>query len=351
MAEKTEKATPKKLRDARKKGQVAKSQDFPSAFTFVVAVGGMLTITGFLYKQLGGFIIRIFSHIDVDLDLQHQAPAFIYDAIYTIARSSFPLMLTVAFVGLVVNFLVIGPVLSAEAVKFDLKRLNPVDNIKNKFKLKTLFELLKSVFRIAGAVIIIYFVIKHSLKDIISTVNIPVIGSALVFSSFLTKVVLHVGIFFLAVAVIDLSFQKRTFAKEMKMEKFEVKQEMKDTEGDPQIKGKRKQIAQEMAYQEGPSVARRARAVVTNPIHLAVALAYDETVHNAPVVLTMGQGVMADAIIKEAVAYNVPIMRNVELAHTLFELGEVGDYVPEETFEAVAEVLRWLESLETPELT
>lgn len=168
----------------------------------------------------------------------------------------------------------------------------------------------------------------------------------MVFAHFLKKVIIYVGIFFLAVAVLDLAFQKKNFAKEMKMEKFEVKQEFKDTEGDPQIKGKRRQMAQEIAYQEGPRAARKARAVVTNPVHIAVALAYDGNIHQAPVILTMGQGVMADAIIKEAVAYNVPVMRNVDLAHTLFELGEISEYVPEETFEALAEILRWIESLE-----
>ena len=347
MAEKTEKATPKKLRDARKKGQVAKSQDFPSAFTFVISIGGTLVASGYLYDQLAGFIIRTFSRITPNLNVIQTLPSILNDVLTTILVSSFPIMIVTACSGMIVTFLIVGPVFSGEAVKFDLKRLNPVDNIKNKFKLKTLFELIKSVLKIAGAVIIIYFIIRSDLAEVLATVGVPVAVSVKIFSGFLVKVVIQVGIFFLAIAVLDLSFQKRNFAKEMKMEKFEVKQEMKDTEGNPEIKGRRRQLSQEIAYQEGPKVARRARAIVTNPVHIAVAVAYDENVHSAPVILTMGQGIIADAIIKEALAYNVPIMRNVDLAHQLFEHGQISDYIPEDVFEAVAEILHWIEELES----
>lgn len=345
MAEKTEKATPKKLRDARKKGQVAKSQDFPSAFTFVVSIGGAIASAGYIMTKLVQFLVYCFKSISADLNLSDSAPAFLTQMIQTILTASLPLMVIVCIIGVIVNFLIIGPVFSMEAMKFDLKKLNPVTNIKNKFKFKTLFELLKSIFKIAGACAIIYFTLKGSIGDVVSTVTLPILKSVGVFSDFLIKVVIRVGVFFIAVGVADLVFQKKNFAKEMKMEKFEVKQEFKDTEGDPLIKGKRRQLAQELAQQEGVSSVKRARAIVTNPTHIAVALAYDSEVHNAPVILTMGQGIIAEAIVKEAIAYNVPVMRNVELAWKLFEEGDVLDYIPEDTFEATAELLRWVESL------
>lgn len=349
MAEKTEKATPKKLRDARKKGQVAKSQDFPSAFTFMVSIGGAVMSAAFFTDKLTGFLIYCFRSISADLDLTQSAARFLNVMLQTILTTSLPLMIIVCFVGMMISFLTTGPVFSMEAMKPDIKRLNPVTNIKNKFKFKTLFELLKSCFKIGGAIFIIYFAMMGSMGDVIATVTIPIVNSLGVFSDFLIKVVIRVGIFFLAVAVADLVFQRRTFEKEMKMEKFEVKQEFKDTEGDPQIKGKRRQIAQEMAYQEGTSSVRRARTVVTNPTHLAIALAYDEQIHNAPVILAMGQGVVAEAIVKEAVAWNVPVMRNVDLARMLFAAGEVLDYIPEDAFELTAEVLRWVKGLEEEE--
>jgi flagellar biosynthesis protein FlhB len=157
---------------------------------------------------------------------------------------------------------------------------------------------------------------------------------------------LRVGIFFLLVGLFDLAFQKRNFAKEMKMEKFEVKQEYKDTEGDPMIKGRRRELFREIAYQEGPRAARRARAIITNPTHIAVALKYQPEEEPASVILTMGAGYLADAIIKIGLENKIPIMRNVDLARELYSKGKISEYIPEHTYEAVAEILKWIESLE-----
>ncbi len=347
MAEKSEKATPKKLRDARKKGQVAKAQDFPAAITFIVSISLTIGMSGFLFEHLSTYMISTFKSVGSStLDLQNRAGGYMAQCIMVIFTCSLPIMVITALTGVITGFLVVGPTFSMEAMKPDLKKLNPVTNIKNIFKLKTLFELGKSVLKIGGAALLIYSVVYNSAGDIIATAAMPVLGSAVVFSNFLIKVVIRVGLFFLFVALMDLVFQKRQFAKEMKMEKFEVKQEYRDTEGDPHIKGKRKQVAQEIAYQEGPSAVKRARAVITNPVHLAIAVEYDEEKEPAPKIVTMGQGPVADMIIKAAQEYNIPIMRNVALAHTLFEKGKISEYIPEDTYQAVAEILKWLSGME-----
>jgi type III secretion protein U len=154
------------------------------------------------------------------------------------------------------------------------------------------------------------------------------------------------------VAIFDLAFQKKNFAKEMMMEKFELKQEYKDTEGDPLIKGKRRETFREIAYQEGPGAARRAKAIITNPTHLAVAVGYDEDTDPAPVILTMGRGSIAEKIVRIAVEMKIPVMRNPDLAWELFRKGEISDYVPAESYEAIAKILKWIASLEEkPELS
>lgn len=349
MAEKTEKATPKKLRDARKKGQVAKSQDFPAAFTFVVSIATTLTLSGHLFELLSSYIITTFKSISSHVDLQTRAPSVMIEAINVIYSTSIPIAAFTCMVGLLVSFLIVGPLFSLEAMKPDLKKLNPIDNLKNMFKFKTVFELLKSILKISGAMFLIYTVVKSSLPEIIATAGIPVYGSAMVFNDFLVKVVIRVGIFFLAIALFDLIYQKKHFEKEMKMEKFQVKQEYKDTEGDPHIKSKRRQTAQEIAYQEGAGAVKRAKAVITNPVHIAVALLYHSEAEPAPRILTMGKGTIADLIIKEAMNHHIPIMRNVDLAHTLFEKGQINNFIPEETYQAVAEILKWLEGLESHE--
>ena len=345
MAEKSEKATPKKLRDARKKGQVAKSQDFPSAFTFIVSISTILFSARSIYETLVEYTIYTFRSINSELDMQKGSAPFLSSALDTILSISLPILGIVVATGVLINFLLIGPVFSVEVFKPNLKKLNPITNLKNIFKAKTFFELLKSLFKITGAFILIYTVIKDSLPEIISTINMSAMGAVLVFASFLGKVVLRVGIFFIIIALFDLIFQRYNFAKEMRMEKYEVKQEYKDTEGDPHIKGRRRQIAREIAYSEGPKATRRARTVITNPTHLAIAIEYDAVEKNVPVIATMGADLVAEEIIKIAVECEIPIMRNIELAQELWAKGEIGMFIPEHTYQAVADILKWVNSL------
>lgn len=350
MGEKTEQATPKKMRDARKKGQVAKSQDFSSAFTFIVSIATTLSLSGYLFEQLATFIISSFKLVGESSNLLDQIPGALAESLLLIFNTSIPIALLTTIIGVFISFIIVGPLFSFESMMPDLKKLNPISNLKNIFKMKTLFELLKSILKITGAVLLIYSVMWTSVPEIIATAALSVYETAQVFNDFLVQVIIRVGIFFFLIAVADLIYQKKNFASEMKMEKHEVKQEYKDTEGDPHIKGKRKQIAQEIAYQEGPSSTKRAKAVITNPVHLAIALSYQQDTERAPKILAMGKGPVAEQIIKLAVDYNVPIMRNVALAQTLFEKGELYQHIPEETFEAVAEILRWLEGLENNEI-
>ncbi len=346
MGEKTEKATPKKLRDARRKGQTAKSQDFPAAFTFVISMAVTLAMSTALFTQLGQLIMGCFS-LATNTNLEETLVGLFYQAFYVIFSCSMPVMIIVSLCGMLVTFLTVGPVWAPEVFKFDIKKFNPIDNLKAKFKVKTLVELLKSLFKISIAGYIVYDIMMKNMGQLTQTISIPVLESAAIFAIFLKEVVLKVGLFFVTIAVFDLFYQKHTFEKEMKMEKFEVKQEYKDSEGDPQIKGKRKQIAHEIAYSEGPAAgASRAKAVVTNPIHLAIALGFDREVDPCPFVLAMGMGPLAEQIIKIAEKNKIPVIRNISLAHKLWEEAKLYEYIPEDTYEPVAEILRWIASLE-----
>lgn len=346
MGDKTEKASPKKLRDARKKGQVAKSQDLPSAFTFMVSLGVTLSMATALFIQMSSFLTGTFAMIKRS-DLLSIMPSVFSQALMLILTASLPILGAVCFIGVAINFLAVGPVFATEVFKFDIKKFNPIDNLKAKFKMKTLVELIKSIIKISIAAYLIYGVLQDSISVLVKTVALPLSGSLIIFKYFLVKVIAKVGFFFLVVAILDFAYQKYSFGKEMMMEKFEVKQEYKNSEGDPHIKGKRKEIAREIAYSEGPSGAvKRAKTVVTNPTHLAIALAYEREVDSAPYIVAMGNDQLAERIVTLAEKYHIPILRNVPLAHTLWETGELYEYVPEETYEAVAEILRWLASLE-----
>lgn len=343
MGEKTEKATPKKLRDARKKGQIAKSQDFPSAFTFMVSISITLSLAGQTMENFSVFFETCFKAMG-------QASAstvlsLIHEALRVILVTSLPILMATVTMGVLVNFLIVGPLFTFEVFKPDIKKFDVIQNIKGKFKMKTLFELLKSMFKITGAAVIIYLTVKDKIPEVSVTAKVPVIVSVQVARDFLTEVVFKVGLFFLTVAIIDLVYQKYNFAKEMKMEKFEIKQEYKDSEGNPEIKGKRKEIAREIAYDSSPSQTKKAKAVITNPTHIAVGIDYEPKISPTPYIVVMGKGHIAKRIMEEAANNNVPIMRNVALARALYYKGDVNQMVPEETFEAVADVILWVRRL------
>lgn len=347
MGEKTEKATPKKLRDARKKGQVAKSQDLPSAFTFIVSIWVTVGMANYLYGEIGGFLVNTFRMIPQgNLDL---ALVSLYmEGIQVVFTCALPILAAVSLIGVFINFMAVGPMFALDVFKFDIKKFDPVQNLKGKFKMKTLVELLKSLAKISIAGYLIYSVMYESLPVLITAVSLPMSGDLLIFHAFLMEVVLKVGLFFIAVALLDFLYQKFTFSNEMKMEKFEVKQEYKNSEGDPHIKSKRKQIAQELAYSEGPSGGvKKASAVVTNPVHLAVAIGYNKELDAAPYILAMGEGILAERIINIAEQNHIPVVRNIKLAHILWDNGDLYEYVPEDTYEAIATILRWLSSLNT----
>jgi len=347
MGEKTEPATPKKLRDARKKGQLAKSQDLPAAFTFMASILITLACSTLLYQYMTQFLVDTFKLIskkNVDTLLPHVW----IESIYVIFMASIPVLVAVSCVGVLVNFLAHGPCFSTEVFKFDIKKFDPVQNLKAKFKLKTLVELVKSCLKIGIASYLIYDVMYKSLPALIQSVTLPMSSAAVLFSTFLMEVVFKVGLFFIVVAILDFVYQKKNFASEMKMEKFEVKQEYKNSEGDPHIKSKRKQVAQEIAYSEGPAGGvKQASAVVTNPTHLAIAVGYDRQMDAAPYIVAMAKDVLAERMILMAKKHGVPIVRNIRLAHKLWEEGEIYEFVPEETYEPLADILRWVASLGT----
>lgn len=347
MGEKTEQATPKKLKDARKKGQVAKSQDLPAAFTFIVSLWVVVASAGTIYTKIGGFLMTLF-HMVAYPHLDTAIPDLYMEGAMVIFAVSMPILMVVVMIGVIINFLSVGPCFALEVFKFDLKKFDPIQNLKSKFKMKTLIELLKSVIKISVACYIIYLVMVESFPVLIKAVSMPITGALLIFKAFLMEVVMKVGIFFVIVAVADFVYQKKNFANEMKMEKFEIKQEYKNTEGDPHIKSKRKQIGQEIAYSEGPTAGvKRSQAVVTNPTHLAIAIGYQKEMDAAPYILAKGKDFLAARMVKIAQENNIPIVQNVPLAHKLWDKGEIYDFIPEESYEAVAEVLRWVNALNT----
>lgn len=346
MGEKTEKATPKKLADARKKGQVAKSQDAPSFITFAVSLAATLHMFSFIYEKIRNFLLQMFKAA-IGTDLVAAAPLYFRDALQIILFVTIPILILVVFAGVITNFLLIGPVFSMEVFKPDIKKFDPIKNLKNKFKMKTFIELLKSILKVSGAFYLAYLVAEEMIPEIAKLPTTDIFGAIIILRIFLFELIIKIGLLFLVIAAFDLVYQRKSFAKEMMMEKFEVKQEYKNMEGDPQIKSKRKEVAREIAYSEGPAAAvQYAAVVITNPTHIAIGIGYTMGLDPAPFILATGKNYSAKLIIKTAERYNVPILSNEPLARHLFEYGTLWEFIPEDTYEPIAEILKWVQTIQ-----
>ncbi len=340
--EKTEKPTPKRLRDARKKGQVSKSKDLSSSFTFIAGIMVFYLIIGDFSGKIMKFFTFIFKRSlhgsvsnDLTFDVLSRGGSLMFSIVLPIMGGMFVLATFVTYIQ-------VGAVFSMEPLKPQLNKLNPIEGFKNIFfKKKTYINLFKDTFKLFIVAIIFYKVISSSFRDLLIATNHSLALGIIFSGKLLYKACMATGIFFVMVGAIDFFIEKKLFLKEMMMTKDEVKREYKQMEGDPTYKAQRKRLHQEILSHNMIEDVKNADVVVVNPTHIAVALKYDREKMNAPRVSAKGNNIMAEKIIEVAKQYNIPIMRNVPLAHSLNEL-EIGDEIPEELYEAVAEVLTWV---------
>jgi flagellar biosynthetic protein FlhB len=340
--EKTEEATPKRLREARKKGQVPKSRDV-NTIVVLIAMFGMLCMgIGWAGGELKELMRLCFEKVATKGELDG-------GQLWNLGKASFlafgKLILPLALVGAVVaafsGFLQVGPIFAMEPLKPQMKKLNALEGLKNMFKTQTFIELVKNVAKIGIVFYLAYSTIDDQLFTILQTTNIPIASAASVSGSLIFSFVIKVLLAFLVISLLDYMVQRKQFMKQMKMTKDEVKREYKQDEGDPHIKSHRKQLHREFAFGDARSAVKQSDAVVTNPVHVAIALKYDRQAMAAPQMMLKGQRAFADQIRKFAEEFDIPIMRNVPLAWALFDLEE-GAEIPEELYGAVAEVLAYV---------
>jgi flagellar biosynthetic protein FlhB len=354
-SEKTEKPTDKRLREARRKGQVARSQDLSSAVLLVTAVTVFALAGVQSWRLLANFMRDgITSAAAFKGDVQQElAIGALWSGLQTMAWTLTPLFAALFIVALLVGFFQVGPVFSFQTVKPDLNKLNPAEGFKQKFlKARPYLELVKTVLKMSIAATVIAAVIWSSRADILRLSSQNASQSASFVSMMIFQIGWKVAIAFLLIGIGDRFLQKFLHLKEMKMTKQEVREEYKETEGNPLIKSARRRIHLEILQQAMMAAVKKADVVVVNPTHVAVALQYERAKMDAPTVVAKGAELMAAQIREIAKDANVPMIRDVALARSLYEL-EVDSFIPEELYEAVAEVLRWVYQLaeERNELT
>jgi type III secretion protein U len=351
-ADKSELPTPKKLRDARKKGDVAKSKDLSS---------GLLTLAWLLlFALVSGFVARELARLATDtltaatqMPFAQAAPSIGWDALVTLVKVTMMTLVPVAVVATFAEFLQVGPIFTTEKLKFGLDKMNPVEGLKRMFGKDGLFELVKTLIKVGLICVIAYIVMRAAISEAGQLIRLaswspvadtgPAAASAtldLTYRLTLKLFAMIVGVF-LFVAVADWFYSKHSYIKKMKMSMRDIKQEFKDDEGDPMVKAMRREMHQEWANQNALGATRGSAALLVNPTHIAIALDYDLEKTPVPVIAAKGAGELAAAMRAEAEAAGVPIIRNIATARTLWARGEIGEIVPQDMFDAIAAIILW----------
>ncbi|MDA8908690.1 MAG: type III secretion system export apparatus subunit SctU [Verrucomicrobiales bacterium] len=341
--EKTEQPTPKKLRDARKKGQVAKSQDVTSAALTVTCFFVVSTLFYTTVDDIQDLILLPTNYYEVPFRDAYRP--FMLGVLTKVLIISLPLLLVVIVVGLAANFFQIGFMLTMEPIKPELKKLNPIEKFKQIFALKNFVEFLKSAVKVIVIGVIVFLIVKGSLDPL---TKLPFGGERQVIGALkpmLGVLATGVSIAYIVIAAADFFFQKWQHVKQLKMSKDEVKREYKEMEGNPEIKSKRKQLHQEMAQSDTVERTRKSSVVVTNPTHLAIAIFYEEEGTEMPRVVAKGEDHVARRMVEVAKDEGIPVMQHVPLARALYEGVEIGRFVPPDLIEPLAEVLAFVQRL------
>jgi flagellar biosynthesis protein FlhB len=344
--EKTEQPTSKRLTDSRKKGEVFKSRDFVQALLFMTAAAVLISGGPAYVSQLQNLMKEFFTPVV----MQGTMPANAMLSRMGYAWSKFlilsaPLLAALVITGAAGNFLQVKALFAPEVIKPKFDKLNPVNGFKNTFfSAKVYIELAKNLLKFGIVFWLLYSVIKGSMRDIIPTPGLRLDQTAALAAHLMGSILFKVGAVFLILGAADFMIQKKIFMKKMMMSKEEVKQEYKEQEGDPHVKHMRKHLFQQLMNESVARNVPRATVVVANPTHLAIALHYDEATMQAPRITAKGQESMALKILEIAREHRVPVVRNIGLAHSLYDL-EIGLEVPEDLYEAVAEVLNFVTQL------
>lgn len=343
--DKTEEPTYKRLDDAKKKGQVPKSADLNSAMTLMAACAVLILYGDKIFYNGIPLITECLNTIKKNpINMENTPTIYIY-IFKNILIAALPIMLTVMVVGIVSNIGQSGFILTNEPLKPKLERINPAEGFKRFFNKRTLAQLLKSILKIALLSYVAVGFLKGKIFDIMKTSDLNIDGIFPFVKELLDSQLVKFVTVMLIIGFADYIFQKRQYKKEMRMTKQEIKEEYKESEGDPLIKSRIRQRQREMAMHRMMHEVPKATVVVTNPTHFAVALKYDKDVNSAPKVVAKGSDIIAQRIKEIAKENNVPIVENKPLARQLFAKVELDEDVPIELYQAVAEIIAYVYSL------
>lgn len=345
--EKTEKATPKKRQDARKKGQVLKSSDITAAMVLIFIFIGIRAFGGYIHSEIAAFATRIFKEYTAIEDLFNfnMLSRLFAETGIVILKTCAPILAIALIAGLVANYAQVGFLFTVETLGMKFDRINPLSGLKRVFSMRAIVELVKSVLKISVIFYVAYSYLNGEVNNVLSLMDMTPMGIAVYIGTTSINVAIWICVVLVLLGVLDYGYQWWEFEKNLKMTKQEVKEEYKQAEGNPEIKAKIKQKQRQISMRRMMAEVPKADVVITNPTHFAVAIKYDASVSSAPVVIAKGQDFIAHRIKDVAKENKVEIVENKPLARTLYDTVDIGESVPPELYQAVAEVLAFVYSL------
>ena len=341
---KTEKATPKKRRDERKKGNVFLSQDAVAVATLLGSFAAFWLLSGTIAEQLSGFMRFCLTKCDVSsaVTLGDTVHELVMQGLWVLVRSVLPITLVTMTCAIVATFAQTRMLVSTELIRPKLSKISPLQGFKRLFSLKSVINALKGLLKICLLMIIVYLSLQGMFHESAKYLDVDLLAACSHLFSQGMSMIVKIALAFIVLAALDFMYQWWDYERQLRMSKQEIKEEYKQTEGDPQIKGKIKELQRSRARARMMQQVPQADVVIRNPTHYAIALRYHPDEDAAPIVLAKGMDELALRIVKVAEEHKIPTIENVPLAHALYEETELDQEIPPELYNAVAEVLVYI---------
>jgi len=333
-------ATPQKLKKAKEEGQVMKSRDVSTAIFLVVMFGLLYGLAPLIWQYTARMFILIFEQIP-NGSLESMGSGYLMSiVVITLAVLILPFLAVAWLTAIAGDFFQVGPVVSFKAIEPKFDKLNPAKGIKNLFSMRSLIELVKNILKILLLGIIGYMVFKaHLLEFLAIGQSENVMAMMALLGKVMFEFMLKAGVFFLIIGLGDYLFQRWKFMQDQKMSFKELKDEFKNTEGDPHVKAALRQRRMQMLQRSMLEAVPTADVIITNPLHIAVAVKYQDDTMEAPHVVAKGTELFAEKIKEIGTEHGIPIVENIVVARTLFQLVDVDQEIPPEMYQTVAEIL------------
>lgn len=350
MGQKTEKATPRRRKEAREKGNVLRSTDVNTAAILLAIFAALKFLGGTLTGNLAGILVEwIGSAASWSEPLTIGAAADAMSrAIWQLLNAAAPLLAVAFLVAVAVNVAQVGFLLSTKSLGVKFSRINPMEGFKRIFSVRSVAELVKAIIKVAALGYVAYSQYRGAMATMNGLVMLDVVQGAVVIVDLCMNVAFQMAMVLVAVAAADYFYQWWVRERDLRMTKEEVKQEFKQMEGDPQVKGRIRQKQRQMGMRRMMQAIPSASVVITNPTHYAIALRYTQGLDDAPVVVAKGKDFVAQKIKEEARRCGVQMVENRPLAQALYVFCEIGDRVPQDMYQAVAEVLAAVYRMKNP---